>query len=98
MLVKYAQAFIVLPGGFGTLDEMFEAMTLIQTKKIHPFPVILMGKDFWKGMLDWIKHTMLDEGMISAHDPDRFSLTDDPKEAVAIVKKFYKKEEHGPNF
>ena len=98
MLVKYAQAFIVLPGGFGTMDEMFEAITLIQTKKIHPFPVILMGKKFWGGLIDWLKNSMLEEGMISAKDPDLFYLTDDPREAVAIVKKFYKKEEHGPNF
>lgn len=98
MFVKYAQGFIVMPGGFGTLDEFFEAVTLIQTKRIHPFPVVLMGKDYWEGLIEWFKTKMLDEGMISKSDLDFFSLTDEPKEAVAIVKKFYKKEEHGPNF
>lgn len=98
MFVKYAQGFIVMPGGFGTLDEFFEAITLIQTKRIHPFPVVLMGKDYWGGLIEWFKTKMLEEGMISKSDFDYFSLTDEPKEAVAIVKKFYKKEEHGPNF
>lgn len=98
MFVKYAAGFIVLPGGFGTLDEFFEAVTLIQTMKIHPFPVILMGSAYWKGLLDWINSTMLGEGMISKKDLAIFSLTDDPKEAVEIVKRFYKKEEHEPNF
>jgi len=98
MFVKYAQGFIVMPGGFGTLDEFFEAITLIQTKKIHKFPVVLMGSEYWSGILDWIKTTMLEHGMISKSDLNLFSVTDDPKEAVDIVKKFYKKEEHGPNF
>lgn len=98
MLVKYAQAFVVLPGGLGTMDEMFEAITLIQTKKIHPFPVILMGKQYWEGLLGWLKGTMVAEGMISRSDLDLFFLTDDAGEAVSIVKEFYKKEEHGPNF
>jgi hypothetical protein len=98
MFVKYAQGFIVLPGGFGTLDEMFEAITLIQTKKISPFPVVLMGKEYWGGLIGWLKNTMLESGMISKTDLDFFTLTDDPKEAVSIVKRFYAKTEHGPNF
>ncbi len=98
MFIKYAQGFIVLPGGFGTLDEFFEAVTLIQTMKIHPFPVVLVGREYWKGLLDWINATVLPEGMISKKDLTIFSLTDDPREAVDIVKRFYKKEKHGPNF
>ena len=98
MFIKYAQGFIVLPGGFGTLDEFFEAVTLIQTMKIHPFPVILVGREYWKGLLDWINGTVLSAGMISKKDLAIFSVTDDPGEAVEIVKRFYKKEEHGPNF
>jgi len=98
MLVKYAQAFVVLPGGFGTLDEMFEAMTLIQTRKTHPFPVILMCRSYWEGLLSWLKTSVAAEGMISMADIDHFSVTDEPREAVAIVKRFYKKEEHGPRF
>ncbi len=98
MFVKYAQGFIVMPGGFGTLDEFFESITLIQTKKIHPFPIVLMGKEYWDGLISWFKTRALKEGMISKSDLDLFSITDDPKEAVAIVKRFYKKEVHGPNF
>jgi uncharacterized protein (TIGR00730 family) len=98
MFVKYAQGFVVLPGGFGTFDEFFEALTLIQTKKVHTFPVVLMGSEYWKGMLSWMKSTVLSEGMIAKSDLELFSVTDDPREAVAIVKRHYKKEEHGPNF
>lgn len=98
MFVKYAQGFIVMPGGFGTLDEFFESITLIQTKKIHPFPVVLMGSDYWKGLIEWMKKYMLKEGMISEKDMNIFSITDDPKHAVKVVEKFYRKEEHGPNF
>lgn len=98
MFVKYAQGFIVLPGGFGTLDEFFEAVTLIQTMKIHPFPVVLMGRDYWQGLLDWIRGVVLAEGMISKKDLATYSVTDNPKEAVKIVKTFYTKERHGPNF
>ena len=98
MFVKYAQGFIVMPGGFGTLDEFFESITLIQTKKIHPFPIVLMGKEYWGGLISWFKTKALEEGMISKADMDLFSITDDPKEAVATVKRFYKKGEHGPNF
>jgi uncharacterized protein (TIGR00730 family) len=98
MFVKYAQGFIVMPGGFGTLDEFFESLTLIQTRKIHTFPIILMGSEYWQGLLDWMKKHPLSEGMISKSDLDLFTITDDPKEAVTIVKKFYRKEVHGPNF
>jgi uncharacterized protein (TIGR00730 family) len=98
MFVKYAQGFIVMPGGFGTLDEFFESITLIQTKKIHPFPVVMMGTEYWGGLISWFKARALEEGMISKADMDLFSITDDPKEAVATVKRFYKKEEHRPNF
>ena len=99
MFVKYAQGFIVLPGGFGTLDELFEALTLVQTKKAKKFPVILLGTDYWSGLIDWIKDTLLAEGRISESDLDLFSLTDDPEEAVETLKTFYK--EHAqllPNF
>jgi hypothetical protein len=98
MFVKYAQGFIVMPGGFGTLDEFFESLTLIQTRKIHPFPVVLMGSEYWRGLMEWLKKHALSEGMISKSDLELFSITDDPRHAVGIVKRFYRKEEHGPNF
>ena len=85
MFVKYAQAFVVLPGGFGTLDELFEAITLVQTKKVTRFPVILMGAEYWGGLLDWLKRRMLDEGKISAMDLDLIQVTDDVAEAVRII-------------
>ncbi|GAA1588876.1 TIGR00730 family Rossman fold protein [Actinoplanes couchii] len=85
MFVKYAQAFVVLPGGFGTLDELFEAITLVQTKKVTRFPVILMGTEYWGGLLDWMKHRMLDDGKISAADLDLIQVTDDVAEAVRII-------------
>lgn len=91
MFVKYAHGFVVLPGGFGTLDEFFEAITLIQTKKTKPFPVVLMGKEYWEGLLDWIEQTMLKAGTISKQDLDLFQLTDDPKEAATTIADFYKK-------
>ncbi|MEU4687533.1 TIGR00730 family Rossman fold protein [Actinoplanes sp. NPDC023714] len=85
MFVKYAQAFVVLPGGFGTLDELFEAITLVQTKKVTRFPVILMGVEYWGGLLDWMKRRMLDEGKISAMDLELIQVTDDVAEAVRII-------------
>ncbi len=88
MFVKYAQGYIVLPGGFGTLDELFESLTLIQTRKADRFPVVLMGTDYWTGLLDWIRGTMLPAGAISATDPDLITLTDDPAEAVRIIEAF----------
>ncbi len=99
MFIKYAQGFIVMPGGFGTFDELFEAITLIQTGKIAKFPIILVGKKFWGGMIDWIKETVLDaEGNISAEDMEMFSLVDTADEAVNSIKSFYAKYTHTPNF
>jgi uncharacterized protein (TIGR00730 family) len=85
MFVKYAEAFVILPGGFGTLDELFEALTLIQTGKVRNFPVVLVGTDYWTGLLDWIKSTMLAEGKISTEDLNLLVLTDSPEAAVEIV-------------
>jgi uncharacterized protein (TIGR00730 family) len=87
MFVKYSQAFVVLPGGFGTLDELFEAITLVQTRKITRFPIVLVGTTFWGGMLDWIKTQMLPAGNISDEDLELVHLTDDPAEVVDIVKR-----------
>jgi len=85
MFVKYAQAFVVLPGGYGTLDELFEAITLVQTKKVTRFPVILMGSRYWSGLLDWMKGTLLDDGKVSAADLELLQITDDVDEAVRII-------------
>ena len=99
MFVKYAQGFIVLPGGVGTLDELFEAITLIQTQKIGKFPIVLVGKTFWEGLLVWIKEIMLvKEQNISIEDLDLFNLVDTPAEAVDIINDFYKKYTLKPNF
>jgi hypothetical protein len=87
MFVKYAVAYIILPGGFGTMDELFEAVTLIQTQKIRPFPVILVGSNYWKGMLDWMKEVVLKEGKISPSDLEILQLVDDPAEIIKIIKK-----------
>jgi hypothetical protein len=85
MFVKYAQAFVVLPGGFGTMDELFEALTLVQTKKVTRFPVVLMGSAYWHGLLEWIRNTMAAEGKISPVDLDLICLTDDVNEAVRHI-------------
>ena len=85
MLVKYAMAYIIMPGGFGTLDELFEAVTLIQTERIKPFPVILVGADYWQGLIDWIKDRMLAEKRISAEDVDILQIIDDPGDVVKAV-------------
>lgn len=98
MFVKYAQGFIVLPGGFGTLDELFEAITLIQTLKIGRFPIILVGKSFWGGLIDWIKDTLLAEGNISPEDLDLFNLVDTADEAIKVIDDFYAKYLLRPNF
>ncbi|MDI6764367.1 MAG: TIGR00730 family Rossman fold protein [Thermodesulfobacteriota bacterium] len=87
MFVKYAVAYIILPGGFGTMDELFESVTLIQTHKIKPFPVILVGSNYWKGLLDWIKEVVLKEGRISPTDLEILQLIDDPEEIVKTIKK-----------
>jgi len=99
MFVKYAQGFIALPGGFGTLDELFEALTLIQTNKIDKFPIILMGSDYWKDMLNWIENTMLGrEKNISIEDMDFMQVVDTPQEAVDIINEFYNNNKLKPNF
>ncbi|WP_460364299.1 LOG family protein [Actinocorallia lasiicapitis] len=85
MFLKYSQAFVVLPGGFGTLDELFEAVTLVQTGKVTRFPIVLIGRTFWQPLLDWIKSTLLAEGLIAAADLDLLHLTDSPAEAVQII-------------
>ncbi|MFD6857433.1 TIGR00730 family Rossman fold protein [Rhodococcus sp. NPDC060090] len=85
MFVKYSQAFVCLPGGFGTLDELFEAVTLVQTHKITQFPIVLVGTEYWSGLLDWIRTAMLREGKISAEDMDLISVTDSIEEAVQII-------------
>jgi uncharacterized protein (TIGR00730 family) len=90
MFVKYAEAFVIFPGGFGTLDELFEALTLIQTEKVRNFPVILVGSDYWRGLLDWIKGTMLAEAKISPQDLDLLVVTDSLEEAVRIVVDCYR--------
>ncbi len=87
MFVKYAVAYVIMPGGFGTLDELFEAITLIQTKRIKSFPVLLMDTQYWKGLIDWIRETMLGEKNISLEDLDIFQLVDTPEEAMAIIKR-----------
>ena len=98
MFVKYSQGFVVMPGGFGTLDELFEAITLIQTKKIGKFPIVLVGSTFWKGLIDWIKNTLLSEGNISKEDLDLFSIVDTADEVVEVIDAFYKKYSLSPNF
>lgn len=98
MFVKYSQGFVVMPGGFGTLDELFEAITLIQTNKIGKFPIILVGTDFWSGLIDWVKSTMLKEGNISAKDLDLIKIADTEKEVVDIINAFYKGRMLSPNF
>jgi len=85
MFVKYSLAFVIFPGGFGTLDELFEALTLIQTKKIRNFPVVLFGSQYWSGLLDWLRAVVLPDGKISEHDMDIFHITDSPAEVVEIV-------------
>jgi uncharacterized protein (TIGR00730 family) len=91
MLVKAAEGFVLCPGGFGTLDELFEALTLIQTGKVLHFPVVLVGREFWRGLLDWIEEGPLAEGMISPQDEELLFVTDDPAEAVRIVLDCYER-------
>jgi len=89
MFVKYAKAFVIMPGGYGTLDEFYEAINLIQTERIERFPVILFGKEYWEGMVKWLRGKVLESGNISPHDLNIFKYADTPQEVVAIVKKFY---------
>jgi len=98
IFMKYSQGYIVLPGGFGTLDEMFEAITLIQTQKLVNFPIILISKDYWGGLIDWIKDKLISEGNIKEQDMDIFQLVDTAEEAVNIIDEFYLKYALQPNF
>ncbi len=99
MFVKYSQGFVVMPGGFGTLDELFEAITLIQTNKIELFPIILVGKDFWEGLFDWVKETLLEKASnISEKDLDLIHLVDSEDEVIYILDSFYKEFDLSPNF
>ncbi len=90
MFVKYAVGYVIFPGGFGTMDELFEALTLIQTKKIRSFPVVLVGKNYWDGLIGWIRQTMLADGNISPEDLDLMHIVDEPEEVCAIINKRYK--------
>ncbi|MBN7814682.1 LOG family protein [Algoriphagus pacificus] len=98
MFIKYSQGFVVLPGGFGTMDEFFEALTLIQTNKIGRFPIVLVGKKYWTGLLDWIKDTILENNYINKEDLELFSIVEDPTEAVKVIDEFYSKYLLSPNF
>ncbi len=98
MFMKYSQGYIVMPGGFGTLDELFEAITLIQTNKMVNFPIALVGKDYWQGLLDWIKNSLLEAGNIKEKDLEIFKLVDSAEEAVAHIEEFYKRYHLKPNF
>ena len=95
MFVKYAQAFVILPGGFGTLDELFEALTLVQTRKVTRFPVILFGSDYWSGLMEWVRTQMLGTGTISESDLDLFTVTDDIEVAIAEIQKAWAAREEG---
>lgn len=89
MFVKHAVGFVILPGGFGTLDELFEALTLVQTEKVRPFPIVLVGSAYWSGLLDWLRGTMLSHGCISAGDLDLIQVVDKPEQAVEIIFAHY---------
>jgi uncharacterized protein (TIGR00730 family) len=91
MFLKYSKAFVVFPGGLGTLDELFEAITLVQTKRVEPFPVILVGREYWKGLLHWINSTLLPHRTIDKKDLEIFRVADTPKDIVSIIREFYKK-------
>lgn len=98
MFVKYAQAFIVLPGGFGTLDELFESLTLIQTKKIGEFPIILVGTEYWDGLYQWLKKSLIAEKNIDEEDLELFKMVDTAEEATQIISEFYENYSLKPNF
>jgi uncharacterized protein (TIGR00730 family) len=98
MFVKYAQGFIVMPGGVGTLDEFFEALTLIQTSKVEKFPIILVGSQYWGGLFDWIKETLIKEKNISPEDLGLFELVDTVEEVMDCLDRFYVKDNFKPNF
>lgn len=98
MFIKYAQGFVVLPGGFGTMDELFEALTLIQTQKIGKFPIIMVGKDYWDGLYQWIQKRLIEEKTISPEDLDLFSVVDTAQETIIKIDEFYSKYLLKPNF
>ena len=100
MFVKYAQGFIVMPGGLGTLDELFEALTLIQTQKMVQFPIVLVGKDYWKGLISWFRNTLLAQNMVDAKDMHLFRVVEEAEEAISVIEDFYGRAKHklSPNF
>ena len=98
MFIRYAQGYVFMPGGFGTLDELFEALTLIQTKKIQPFPIYLMGQDYWTGLIDWIKNEGIRRGFISPNDLDLLQITDDPEVVINGIERHYQREKAEKNF
>ena len=98
MFIKYAQGFVVLPGGFGTMDELFEALTLIQTKKIAKFPIVLVGKEYWAGLFDWIRETLITEKMVDEKDLNLIFLAEDAEQAVNHINEFYSRYLLKPNF
>jgi len=98
MFIKYSQGFVVMPGGFGTMDELFEAITLIQTKKIGKFPIVLVGTKYWSGLMDWIKNTLVNEGTIHMDDLNLISIVDTEDEVLEVINTFYKKYSLSPNF
>lgn len=91
MFAKYSKAFVVMPGGFGTLDELFEALSLVQTKRVDPFPIILVGSAYWKGLIGWLKGKLLLEGAITKSELSIFTIIDEPREVVAFIDRFYQK-------
>ncbi len=98
LLTKYAQGFVIMPGGFGTIDELFEVLTLIQTGKTKSSPVVLMGKSYWKGLIDWMRNSALSENYIKEEDFNLFSITDNPLEVAEIICRFHSGKEFEPNF
>ena len=87
MFMKYSMAFICMPGGFGSMDELFESLTLIQTQRIKPFPIVLVGSSFWSGLVDWLKESLVENGTISETDLELFKIIDDPEDVVSYIKK-----------
>ncbi len=98
MFIRYAQGYVFLPGGFGTCDELFEALTLIQTKKIHPFPIYLMGEKYWSGLIDWIKATAVENGFLSPADLDLIQITDDPDVVANGIERHFQGDKAEKNF
>jgi uncharacterized protein (TIGR00730 family) len=98
MFIRYAQGYVFLPGGFGTLDELFEALTLIQTKKVHYFPIYLMGKSYWAGIMDWLVNTALSHNCISTEDLKLIQITDDPEEVANGIERHYRRDRSEKNF